>query len=130
MIEVPTCTVMAGGIDTTDAGFVAREVTTRVKSEGVSLVLSALIYGLCCANVETSTSPNPVAGKTVPSNHYCNQTALPAHSTAQNSFLLGVSALLAPLLLGVQTLGNVDAFLNAVAHRALTPDPMIAQPVA
>ena len=27
---------------------------------------------------------------------------------------------LAPLLLGVQTLGNVDAFLNAVAHRALT----------
>ena len=41
MIEVPTCTVMAGGIDTTDAGFVAREVTTRVKSEGVSLVLSA-----------------------------------------------------------------------------------------
>ena len=59
-----------------------------------------LIYVLCCANVETSIVPNPVVRKTVPSNHYHNQTALPIHSTSQNSFLLGVSALSCSVIVG------------------------------
>ena len=40
VIEVPICTVMAGGIDTTDEGVVEGEVTARVNSDGDSLVLS------------------------------------------------------------------------------------------
>ena len=45
MIEVPTCTVIADGIEVKGVGFVAGEVTTRVNSDGVSLVLSA--FDLC-----------------------------------------------------------------------------------
>ena len=45
VIEVPTCTVTASGIEVKGVGFVAGEVTTRVNSDGVSLVLSA--FDLC-----------------------------------------------------------------------------------
>ena len=40
MIEVPTCTVMAGGIDARGVGFIAGGGITRVNPEGVSPVPS------------------------------------------------------------------------------------------
>ena len=42
MIEVPTCMVMAGGIDARGVGFITGGGITRVNPEGVSLVPSAL----------------------------------------------------------------------------------------
>ena len=45
VIEVPTCTVMAGGIDARGVGFITGGGITRVNPEGVSLVPSA--FDLC-----------------------------------------------------------------------------------